>query len=109
MTLFRTLVDLGDGLSSQTGLLDTISWKETLWLVPKWQRAKTEGHRQPVRIIRPILFQFVRHVLSQQGEDYSLACIIPKTVLDGLPSSEDAKMFDIVEAPAIEIPIPIRQ
>jgi hypothetical protein len=58
MTLFKTLVDVIDGPHGQTGLLDTVSWQGKLWLVPRWQQAKTEGTRQPVRIIRPRLFQF---------------------------------------------------
>src|SRR5258705_6763544 len=84
-----------------TGLLDTISWQGKLWLVPRWQQARTEGNRQPVRIIRPQLFQFERPVTPQAGEDYYLACAIPKTILDGQVASEESIVFDVVEAPPI--------
>jgi hypothetical protein len=109
VALFKTLVDVVDGLDGQSGLMDTISWRDKLWLVPRWQPAKVEGYRQPVRIIRPRLYQFARPKLPEYGEDYSLSVAVPKAVLDGQPSSEDAKMFDIVEAPAVEIPIPTLQ
>jgi hypothetical protein len=99
-------VDVVDGPLIQPGLLDTISWRDNLWLVPRWQRAKTEGLRQPVRIVRPHLFQFERAINSQAGEDYSLAVAIPKAVLDGQFSSQSATTFEIVEAPEVEIPIP---
>jgi hypothetical protein len=109
VTLFKTLVDIVDGLDGQTGMMDTISWRDKLWLVPRWQLAKTEGYRQPVRIIRPRLYQFARPKLPEYGENYSLSVAVPKAVLDGELSSEDAKRFVIVEAPAIEIPFPTVQ
>ena len=110
MTLFKTLVDvIGVEPFVETGLLDTISWQGNLWLVPKWQRAKTDGNRQPVRIIRPQLFRFERPVLPQAGEDYYLACAIPKAILDGRSASGETIAFDIVEAPDIEFPIPTLQ
>jgi hypothetical protein len=106
MTVFRTRVDVIHGQYVQTGLLDTISWQGKLWLVRRWQQAKTEGNRQPVRIIRPQLFQFERPVMPLAGEDYYLACAIPNAILDGQAASEGPIAFDIVEAPPIEIPIP---
>jgi hypothetical protein len=35
--------------------------------------------------------------------DYFLVCAIPKAVLDGRASLEETKMFEIVEAPEVEI------
>jgi hypothetical protein len=106
MTLFKTLVDVIDVPFGQVGLLDTISWQGKLWLVPKWQKAKTEGNRQPVRIVRPQLFQFERPDSPQAGEDYYLACAIPKAILDGQDVLGGPIAFDVVEAPEIEFPIP---
>ena len=106
MTLFRTLVKIIDDSGLETGLMDTISWNGRLWLVPKWQRAKTEGNRQPVRIIRSKLFELDHPPMSQAGEDYCLACAIPRAILDGQTVSGQTIAFDVVEAPEIEIPIP---
>lgn len=89
--------------------MDTISWRGHLWLVPKWQRAKTEGIRQPARIVRPRLFQFVRPKVPQHGEDYILTAAIPKAVLDGQQVSSDIVEFEVVEAPNFEAPIPTLQ
>jgi len=106
MTLFRTLVDIIDFPTVEFGLLDTISWQGKLWLVPKWKRAKTDGNRTPERIIRPQLFQFERPISPQHGEDYSLACLIPKPILDGQDVLGSPVEFDVVEDPDIEFPIP---
>jgi hypothetical protein len=104
--VYQTCADVSEDRYGKTILLDTILWRGVLWLVPKWQRGRIEGFRQPTRIIRPRLYQFVRVSPAQMGEDYSLAVLIPKRVLDGQPSLEDAEMFDIVEAPPVETRIP---
>jgi hypothetical protein len=106
MTVFTTEVDVVDGDNGEQLRLDTISWRGMLWLVPNWRASKTAGKRQPVRIIRPHLFQFEK-TRPGQAADYSLACSISKAVLDGLSASEATKTFDIVEAPPIEFPIPM--
>ena len=106
MTIFKTRVDIVDGPWEQPGLMDTISWKGQLWLVPRWQPAKNAGNRQPVRVVRPRLFQFVRPKVPQHGEDYILSAAIPKAILDGRQASGGAVEFDTVEAPDFEAPIP---
>ena len=106
MTVFKTRVDVVDGLWEESGLVDTISWRGQLWLVPKWQHAKTPGNRQPARIVRPHLFQFERAKNPQHGEDYFLACAIPKAILDGQCVSDGVVEFEVVEAPDFESPIP---
>jgi hypothetical protein len=106
MTVFRTLIDIIDGLSVQSGLMDTVSWQGKLWLVPTWKHAKTEGTRQPARIVRPQLFRFEKPTNPQSGEDYYLACVIPRAILDGQAASNGPVVFDIVEAPPVESPIP---
>jgi hypothetical protein len=103
--IFKTHVEVMSGAYPQALPLDTISWRDALWLVRDWQPAKTVGMRQPVRAIHPRLYRFDKARL-EQGADYSLVCIVPKAVLDRRPSSEDAKMFYIVEAPAVEYPMP---
>jgi hypothetical protein len=108
VTIFKTRVDVADGPWEQPGLMDTVSWRGELWLVPKWQRAKTEGNRQPARIVRPRLFRFERVNNPRDGEDYSLACVIPKSVLDGQTVSGDGVEFEVVEVPDFESPIPSR-
>jgi hypothetical protein len=106
VTIFKTLVDVVDGPWEQAGLLDTISWRGQLWLVPKWRPAKTAGNRQPVRLVRPLLFQFVPSKKPQHGEDYSLSAAIPKAILDGQQVLDSAVEFEVVEAPDFESPIP---
>ena len=109
MTVFKTRVDVIDGMHVHNELMDTISWREKLWLVPKWQRARTAGSRQPVRLIRPELFQFERPAAPAAEEDYYLACAVPKTVLDGLAAAAETIVFEVVEVPPIEFPIPTLQ
>lgn len=109
MTIFKTRVDVADGPWERPTLLDTILWRGQFWLVPKWQLAKTSGNRQPVRIVRPRLFQFVRPKVPQHGEDYILNAAIPKAILDGQQVSGGAVEFDTVEAPDFEAPIPSLQ
>ena len=104
--IFKTLVEISDGLSVHPCRMDTIWWRENLWLVPKWQLSKTEGNRQPTRLVRPQLFSFEQVPAMQAGENYYLTCVIPKTILDGQIVSEGPIIFDIVEAPEIEFPIP---
>jgi hypothetical protein len=106
VTIFKTRLDVVDGPWEQLGLMDTISWRGQLWLVPRWQRAKSAGNRQPVRVIRPKLFQFERVRRPQNGEDYSLACEVPKAILDGQQVSGNAVEFEVVEAPDFETQIP---
>jgi hypothetical protein len=106
MTIFKTFVDVVDGDQVQSAVLDTISWRGQLWLVPKWQSGKTEGTRLPVRIVRPRLFAFEQPSHPQHEEDYSLVCAIPKAILDGQPALGGVVEFESVEAPNIEYPIP---
>jgi hypothetical protein len=93
--LLKTLVDVVDGPNGASLALDTVLWRNALWLVPKWQQAKNAGMRQPTRIVRPRLFQFEK-THSQQPEDYFLACSISKAVLDGRAVSEETKTFEVV-------------
>jgi hypothetical protein len=109
MTIFKTRVDVVDGPWEQPGLMDTVSWRNQLWLVPRWQHAKTEGNRQPVRVVRPRLFRFEQAKNPQSGEDYFLVCAIPKAILDGQSVSDGAVEFEVVEAPDFETPIPTLQ
>ena len=107
--MFKTLVDVFDGPEGMTALFDTISWQGQLWLVPRWQLGKTEGNRRPVRIVRPKLFRFERSSHPRHGEDYSLACVVPKAILDGEQVSGNGVEFEIVEDPEFESPVPSLQ
>ena len=103
--VFMTLVDVVDGDQGQKGLLTTVLWREKLWLAAGRRPGGSVGNYLPARIVRPHLFQFEEPDLPQRGEDYSLACAIPKAVLDGRALLEESKRFEIVEAPAVEIPL----
>jgi len=106
VTIFRTRVFLVDGRHVQEGLLETLSFEGKLWLVRHWKPAKTAGFRQPVRLVRPTLAAFEKANPPKAGEDYFLAIEVPSEILDGLIGSESAEAFEVVEAPAVEIPIP---
>lgn len=97
---------VSDGPAATPGLLDTISWQGSLWLVPGWLPAQTAGYRKPVRAIRPLLLRYEVAAQSQRGEDYVLSDAIPRTILDGEVTLLDGDDFEIVEAPEFESPIP---
>src|SRR5208282_3838781 len=98
---FKTLVDVVDGPNGETGLLETILWREVPWLVIGKRQGQTAGNYRPIRLVRPRLFRFEKRSPPHQGEDYFLVCAIPKAVLDGRASLEETKMFEIVEAPEV--------
>ena len=104
--IFKTLVDVVDGPHGQQLLLDTVFWHENAWLVPRWQAAETAGTRRPVRLVRPELFRMEQSHSPKFGEDYFLACAIPKSILDGRGASDLPVKFLVVEAPELEYPIP---
>lgn len=105
-TAIKTLIDVTDGAYGQTGLMDTVSWRGSLWLVPKWQQGKTARTRRPVRVVRPLLFHFARQTHHPEGADYTLSVAVPKAILDGLAVSDGTVEFEVVEAPEIESQIP---
>ena len=105
MDVFKTLVDVVEGDQGQPGLLTTVSWRGELWLAAGRRAGGTAGNYLPARIVRPHLFRFEKPDPPQRGEDYFLACVIPKAVLDGRASLEESKRFEIVEDPMVEIPL----
>lgn len=106
MSVFKTRIEIGDGITIHPCFVDTISWRGQLWLVPKWQPGKTAETRQPVRLVRPELFAFEHPVEDTGRADYYLTCVVPRTILDGRKTSGESIVFDIVEAPEVEFPIP---
>jgi hypothetical protein len=106
-TIFKTLIDVVDGPNGQTGLYATILWRGVPWLAVGRRQGETAESYQPIRLVRPRLFRFETRNPPHRGEDYFLACEVPKAVLDGRASLEETKKFEIVEVPEVEIQIPM--
>jgi hypothetical protein len=102
--IFKTLVDVTDGHRLQPLPLDTILWRDLLWLVGGWQLTKNGQNRRPTRLVRPDLFDFRQSNSAQDGVDYTLSVAVPKAILDGRGASGSAVTFQSVEAPEVEFP-----
>jgi hypothetical protein len=106
--LSKTRVDVWDGRFVRSRLLETILWRDVLWLVGGRSPTKNGKTQQPTRLIRPRLSHWAKvKDRPQSGEDYTLNVLLPKAILDGQAASGTAVEFDIVEAPEIQLPIPI--
>ncbi len=81
--VFKTLVDVVDGLHGQSLLLDTIFWRGAPWLVGGRLPTENGKTQRPTRIVRPLLFPFLPPQTRQLGEDYILSVAVPKAILDG--------------------------
>ncbi|HSV26221.1 MAG TPA: hypothetical protein VLJ17_24755 [Xanthobacteraceae bacterium] len=108
-SVFKTRLFLTDGPFEQEGLLDTISWRGKLWLVRRWRAGETEGYRQPMWLVRPLLASFERPTFPQWGENYVLIERVPNTILDGRVESGDTERFEVVADPPIETRLPTVQ
>jgi hypothetical protein len=83
---------------------DAIEHEGKLWLVPQWLAVPAKGVTKPRRIIRMDSLQHQRMSNPAYGMDYILNGYMPKDVLDGRATPEQARQYEIVELPEIEIP-----
>lgn len=63
---------------------DGVEHEVKLWIVPKWLAA-FDG---TIRLLIMIRFDSLKHQSNALGRDYMLNLPLPKSVLDGKPSSE---------------------
>jgi hypothetical protein len=103
MKIMRTGLAFDDG-TGNIYWIDTIKWRNSLWLVPEWLDAPEEGWSTPARIV--LLAQFQHQVLDGSGEwalDFLVNDAVPKAVFEGTMSPQQAKRFVVIERPPIRI------
>lgn len=93
-TFVATYEDMKD--TQVVDLIDTIKFKNKLWLVPKW--IQKTGCVKPERIVRPLTDAFLPTDLNA---DYLLARSIPTTLLSGDLAPEEKDFYEVVEDPEI--------
>jgi hypothetical protein len=82
-------------------ICDVISHEGQFWLVPEWLDSQDGKWTKPARIVP------LATMPHQQGTGYPEFVVndpIPKSVLFGRPSPEEAHKFAIVEYPEIVFP-----
>lgn len=95
------------GIGSETGAIyqcDAIEHEGKLWLVPEWLDVPAQGVTKPRRIIRMDTLRHQPMSNPAYGMDYILNDCMPTAVLDGTAPPEQARQYEIVELPEIEIP-----
>ena len=102
MTFLRTMFGMDD--SGEILIADTIEHEGKLWIVPEWLYAQKEGWQTPARIIQ---VDCLKH--QKMPDDYPADLLLnnpmPRAVLDGNPSPEQAKQYVVVERPDIRIQV----
>ena len=96
------------GLGSGGGAIqecDAIKYDGKLWLVPQWLEEPGRGTTKPRRIIRINSLPHQPMTNPAFGLDFILNGPLPKAVLDGVATPEQAAQYEIVELPEIEIPM----
>jgi hypothetical protein len=85
---------------------DAIKYDGKLWLVPQWLDEPGRGTTKPRRMIRIDSLPHQPMTNPAFGLDFILNGPLPKAVLDGAATPEQAAQYEIVELPEIEIPMP---
>ena len=85
---------------------DAIKYDGKLWLVPQWLDEPSRGTTKPRRMIRIDSLPHQPMTNPAFGLDFILNGPLPKAVLDGAATPEQAAQYEIVELPEIEIPMP---
>ena len=85
---------------------DAIKYDGKLWLVPQWLDEPGSGTTKPRRIIRIDSLPHEPMTNPAFGLDFILSGPLPKAVLDGVATPEQAAQYEIVELPEIEISMP---
>jgi hypothetical protein len=85
---------------------DAIKYDGKLWLVPQWLDEPGRGTTKPRRIIRIDSLPHESMTNPAFGLDFILSEPLPKAVLDGVVTPEQAAQYEIVELPEIEISMP---
>jgi hypothetical protein len=98
-------VGVGSGGGAIQGC-DAIKYDGKLWLVPQWLDEPGRGTTKTRRIIRIDLLPHQPMTNPSFGLDFILNGPLPKTVLDGVATPEQAAQYGIVELPEIEISMP---
>jgi len=97
------------GIGSGGGAIqecDAIKYDGKLWLVPQWLDEPGSGTTKPRRIIRIDSLPHEPMTNPAFGLDFILSGPLPKAVLDGVATPEQAAQYEIVELPEIEISMP---
>jgi hypothetical protein len=97
------------GIGSGGGAIqecDAIEYDGKLWLVPQWLDEPGSGTTKPRRIIRIDSLPHEPITNPAFGLDFILSGPLPKAVLDGVATPEQAAQYEIVELPEIEISMP---
>jgi hypothetical protein len=85
---------------------DAIKYDGKLWLVPQWLDEPGRGTTKPRRIIRIDSLPHQPMTNPAFGLDFILNGPLPKAVVDGVATPEQAAQYEIVELPEIEISMP---
>ena len=85
---------------------DAIKYDGKLWLVPQWLDEPGRGTTKPRRMIRIDSLPHQPMTNPAFGLDFILNGPLPKAVLDGAATPEQAAQYEIVELPEIEISMP---
>ena len=97
------------GIGSGGGAIqerDAIKYDGKLWLVPQWLDEPGSGTTKPRRIIRIDSLPHEPMTNPAFGLDFILSGPLPKAVLDGVATPEQAAQYEIVELPEVEISMP---
>jgi hypothetical protein len=83
--------------------VDVIEHEGQFWLVPEWLDSPDRKWTKPARIVS---LATIQHQTMRGPIGFVVNDPIPKSVLFGQPSPEEASRFVIVEAPEIQLPHP---
>ena len=83
--------------------VDVIEYLNRFWLVPEWLDSPDKKSTTPARIVS---LATIPHQRMDGPIGFVVNDPIPKSVLFGQPSPEEAGKFVIVEAPPIRLPHP---
>ena len=81
---------------------DAIKYDGKLWLVPQWLDEPGRGTTKPRRMIRIDSLPHQPMTNPAYGLDFILNGPLPKTVLDGVATPEQAAQYEIVELPEMK-------
>jgi hypothetical protein len=87
--------------------LEVMEHDGALWLVTGWATHKHRPIKRPIRLVKMTGLEFETLDAGQMGADFLLNKPIPRAVLDGAASAEEAaaKGFTVLDTPEIEVEI----
>lgn len=103
MTIYRLMFTEPGGVHQ----LDVIEHADEFWIVPEWLATTSPGLQKPARIVRLASLPHSRKIGGRIA-DFVVSFGVPKAAVFGLDQSGQPLRSEVVEAPDIQVAIPVR-